>query len=278
MMILHCALLVRNVSLYCVPMKQTEEVDAGKKWSETITSTIGENVQSYRKLAGISAQKLSEETGELGYAVPRNTITNLENGRKATVTLQELLLISRALHVPMSALIANPLDGMKPIDVTPIGNTKSSWDAFEQLGSNTLEGPELYLDAVQHINEYTNGLKHALMMFLNYRHLKNQEEKAELGLDIYDKAGDKLDRDAFKTALRRAELFLEAALEQHILNVRAISEFSTQNQLAELKAWSPVECLGVEELEALDIPESLQNWRGNLPLPDTTPPLPHPDV
>jgi transcriptional regulator with XRE-family HTH domain len=62
--------------------------------------TIGQRVAKYRKLEGMSAQKLAEESG-----LTRSVITNIENGRRDDLTVTELLKISGALRVPPAAIM-----------------------------------------------------------------------------------------------------------------------------------------------------------------------------
>ena len=61
----------------------------------------------------MSAAALSVACRKLGHDVPRSTLTNLENGRKATIPVHELVVIARALGVP-------PLDLLCPAGNDPV--------------------------------------------------------------------------------------------------------------------------------------------------------------
>lgn len=62
-------------------------------------------VRAVRDDRQISAQQLSDLCTDIGYAIPRNTIANLENGRKDLVSIQELAVIARALNFPAISLM-----------------------------------------------------------------------------------------------------------------------------------------------------------------------------
>lgn len=53
----------------------------------------------------LSAQELADRTKELGHHVTRDTIANLESGRKKSVDIPELLILAKALEVPPISLI-----------------------------------------------------------------------------------------------------------------------------------------------------------------------------
>lgn len=75
-----------------LPPKKSED------WAKRFSQMIGENLKKFRTEVGLSAQKLSDTTNELGYHIPRNAIANLENGRRETVSIQELEVLSEALE------------------------------------------------------------------------------------------------------------------------------------------------------------------------------------
>lgn len=97
--------------LSCLTVSQTP-----REWSSTWTQKIGRAVQRERKARGLSAQELSAACGRLGFPIPRSTITNLENGRKETVSVQEVTVLALALEVP-PVLLLYPLS--EGADVPP---------------------------------------------------------------------------------------------------------------------------------------------------------------
>ena len=95
--------------VYCVSMTQDgvsgEDVEAAE--------TVGQRVAKYRKMEGLSAQKLAEEAG-----LTRSIVANIENGRRDDLTVRELLSISEALRVPPAALL---FDVTRPTSPAPGG-------------------------------------------------------------------------------------------------------------------------------------------------------------
>lgn len=100
------------------------------EWPGHIAHVIGEQVQRYRGERGLSARRLSEECGKAGLDISRSTIADLENGRRATVSVAELLVLSAVLSVPAVKLLF-PLDLPK---VEPLPGRKASpWAAWREF-------------------------------------------------------------------------------------------------------------------------------------------------
>ena len=74
-------------------------------WAKETTQRVGRAVRARRTRLKLSAQNVSEACSKVGYQIPRNTIANLENGRKAEVTLAEVMTLAAALRVPPVQLI-----------------------------------------------------------------------------------------------------------------------------------------------------------------------------
>ncbi|MCD2117092.1 MULTISPECIES: helix-turn-helix domain-containing protein [Rhodococcus] len=94
-----------------------------------MAEAIGAAVRRRRNDLGISAQKLADACTELGYPLPRNSIANLENGRRSEVSVAELIVIARALRVPPLLLLFPGIPGEK-VEVAP-GVEAFSYDAAE---------------------------------------------------------------------------------------------------------------------------------------------------
>jgi transcriptional regulator with XRE-family HTH domain len=113
-----------NSCVECLLVKQS----AGSEWSVNWTRVIGENVRSIRKARKLSTQSLSDICSErVGYAVPRNTIVNLETGRKESLSVQELVVIALALDTPPVVLLY-PLD--QDVEIAP-GEPRNPFHAVE---------------------------------------------------------------------------------------------------------------------------------------------------
>lgn len=100
----------------------------GRDWQARVAAAIGANVRMIREGQSpkMSAQALADATERLGHPIQRPVLTNLENGRRASVTVAELFTLARALGVPPVALIAPLVDG-EPVEVLP-GEMVPAWD------------------------------------------------------------------------------------------------------------------------------------------------------
>jgi transcriptional regulator with XRE-family HTH domain len=84
-------------------------------------------MRHWREKRGLSAQQLSDRTADLGYPVPRSVITNLENDRRDTVSVAELLILAAALDVPPTILVT-PVGRNESVEILP-NLDLSSWRA-----------------------------------------------------------------------------------------------------------------------------------------------------
>lgn len=98
-------------------------------WATTTTHRIGKNVADARKRKKMSAQTLADLCTDRGVPLKRTSIANLENGRRDSVTITDLMAIAAALEVPPVTLMF-PTDqaGLK-IEAVP-GNSAMTFDAL----------------------------------------------------------------------------------------------------------------------------------------------------
>lgn len=107
------------------------------EWSRSLVNVVADAVRWHRKRRGLSAQQLANECASLGYPVPRSVLANLESGRRETISLAELLVLSAALRVPLLLLLfpvgrTERIAPLPNIDVSP-------WDALQwAVGNRTL--------------------------------------------------------------------------------------------------------------------------------------------
>lgn len=95
------------------------DAQTARNWSREVTIAVGRNLKTYRRMAGISAQALSDITKALGYTVSRGTITNTENGRKESIPAQDLIILATALDIPVGSLLYSPIEPDEPARPTP---------------------------------------------------------------------------------------------------------------------------------------------------------------
>jgi len=98
-----------------------------KDWAVDQAERVGRELKRLRGRR--SGQWLSDRTADLGYRVPRTTISELENGKRKYVSTAELAILARALDTaPVALLYPPPYQG--GIEVLP-GQSSTSWSAAE---------------------------------------------------------------------------------------------------------------------------------------------------
>lgn len=85
----------------------------------TPIEVVGKRVRELRQRRGMSAQSLADRCAEAGFPeLKRQVITNLENGRRESVSLTELLGLAYALDAP-PVLLFIPFDGRTVLRISP---------------------------------------------------------------------------------------------------------------------------------------------------------------
>lgn len=74
-------------------------------WEPGTTHRIGRQLQKSRKERKLSAQALADRTSELGYPIGRATISDIENRRRQSLSVAELLILAAALDISPVALL-----------------------------------------------------------------------------------------------------------------------------------------------------------------------------
>lgn len=73
-----------------------------KTWEKDTYARIGQAVKYWRSKRGMSARQLADHTGG---RLTRGIIANLETGRRESVDITDLLVLSEALSVDVPALV-----------------------------------------------------------------------------------------------------------------------------------------------------------------------------
>jgi transcriptional regulator with XRE-family HTH domain len=74
-------------------------------WDEQVVKRIASQIRALRTAEGISAQGLADRITELGHAMSRSTLADIENGRRKYITVTELMMLARALNTAPILLI-----------------------------------------------------------------------------------------------------------------------------------------------------------------------------
>lgn len=115
---------------YCLNMAKNE-------WEYAVTVEIGRNLVAERRRQGLTAEQLAAATEQAGLKIPRQVISNLENGRRDSIGVAELLVFARALKVaPVSLLFAPdrlnaPFPSAEPDGAADVAH--SNYEAYESF-------------------------------------------------------------------------------------------------------------------------------------------------
>lgn len=99
---------------------------SNEDWAADLTKRIGEEIKRLRgKRTG---QWLSDRTADLGQRVSRSTISEIETGRRKSITVSDLILLAAALNTTPVALVY-PGPYTEPIKFTPNQEVPEIWAA-----------------------------------------------------------------------------------------------------------------------------------------------------
>jgi transcriptional regulator with XRE-family HTH domain len=87
-------------------------------WAARITRSIAGEIRQRRKARGMSAEDLAAACSDVGMPIPRSTLADLENGRRASISVAEWLTIAAALDVPPVVLLC-PVGTAETAEVLP---------------------------------------------------------------------------------------------------------------------------------------------------------------
>lgn len=79
----------------------------------TTTETFAAALRAARKSRGMSAQAVADATARLGHPVPRNTISNVETGRRSAIDLDDAMALAAAVGVTLTDLLPEAGSGYK---------------------------------------------------------------------------------------------------------------------------------------------------------------------
>ena len=88
---------------------------------KTVLAAVGPRLRALRKQRGVTLEQLADSTG-----ISVSTLSRLESGRRRP-TLELLLPLARAHHVPLDELVGAPASGDPRIFPRPIKHGGSTW-------------------------------------------------------------------------------------------------------------------------------------------------------
>ncbi|MCL6302934.1 helix-turn-helix domain-containing protein [Streptomyces kronopolitis] len=181
-------------------------------WAERLAATIAGEILRYRRNQKMSAQRLSDRCAELGMDVPRATISNLENGRRTSIAVAELLVLAAALDVPPAALVF-PVGYTEETEALPGAMTPPyeavRWFGGEEHSATPQAAAQDPTSPLRHLSWRTEGA--AGEALTGYR---RAERIAEIGLKHADRA-DHMRADAYDLEEKTArDALVQAAQKQ----------------------------------------------------------------
>jgi transcriptional regulator with XRE-family HTH domain len=88
---------------------------------QTVLAAVGPRLRALRKQRGVTLEQLADSTG-----ISVSTLSRLESGQRRP-TLELLLPIARAHHVPLDELVGAPMSGDPRIYPRPIHRHGATW-------------------------------------------------------------------------------------------------------------------------------------------------------
>jgi 8-oxo-dGTP diphosphatase len=128
------------------------------EWPARLVRVIADEIRRVREARRMSAQQLSDVCGKLGLDISRSTLADLENGRRVTFTIAELLVVAAALDVPPLRLLI-PL-GAASVELLP-GREIDPWSAMRQFTGETGDAD----DPLALLSEHDRLLGYDLLLY-----------------------------------------------------------------------------------------------------------------
>lgn len=131
-------------------------------WAGCLAAGIGGRVAALRRARGLSAEHLAQRMQEAGVAASRSVIANLESGRRPTISVAEVFLISAILDSSPRRLLF-PADAAEYVEITP-GRTVPTVEAIAWMAGTSLdeESVQDLRDAAQFMDDAAAALREAL--------------------------------------------------------------------------------------------------------------------
>ena len=102
-----------------------------RPWPAGLTRVTGRLIKGYRKARQLSAERLAEGVSELGLRYTRTQVTNLESGRRDSITVGEVLAFAAVLDVPPFLLLV-PLGQDEEVEALP-GRMTDAWQVYRWM-------------------------------------------------------------------------------------------------------------------------------------------------
>lgn len=79
---------------------------SGADWAQRLSAEIGRSIEARRKESGLLGRDIAQLTEALGVPITVSTLSKIESGKKAFLSVAELLLLARVLDTSPAMLVA----------------------------------------------------------------------------------------------------------------------------------------------------------------------------
>lgn len=151
-------------------------------WSPSFTARVAEQMRQARKAVGLTVAEAAQACVELGLAVPKTTITNLETGRRTSIDLAEFLVLAEVYRVPPISLLF-PLGTEASVAVLP-DREVPTWEAVAWFtGETPLTKPAPQGSAREVLDTFRAHSDAVATAAASTRLAKDRRRKASITLD-----------------------------------------------------------------------------------------------
>lgn len=128
-----------------------------EEWSAELAHRVGREVRKHRDRQKISAQKLSDRCGELGFPIERSVLSGLESQRRTKISLAEVLVLAMALDVAPIVLIF-PVGDVETVELLP-NQTASPFSAAGWFSGDSFDRMEFFIPLLRDEFKYQDSLE-----------------------------------------------------------------------------------------------------------------------
>jgi transcriptional regulator with XRE-family HTH domain len=185
-------------------------------WASELAHKIAAEVRYWRERRGLSAQQLAERTRQLGHHVPRNVVANLENGRRETLSIAEVLILAAALDVPPVLLVA-PVGRKRYVQLLP-EVVATSWEARGWIHGAT--EPQYSGASAVHWQES----RRAVILFDMHRLLVREHEQIERRVQRFSESSPGAPGDMIAEIFRRERGSVEEYVTELVYSLDRIKQ------------------------------------------------------
>lgn len=134
-----------------------------RPWPAELTRAMGRAIRHYRtRRGGMSAEQLAEAVSIMGLRYTRTQVSNLESGRRDSVTVGEVFAFAAALDVP-AVLLLLPIGSAEAVELLPNRST-DPWTAYRwmlgELTMDELANPDPKLRVTRSVNVVSAYRRH----------------------------------------------------------------------------------------------------------------------